>query len=101
MGKALVRPIDAMAWELRYAWAVGKRVSLSLASGLRIEGHVTTVAATSAFVVVSGCHVPLAQVLAVHNPSRLGDSSVGDEPWNGRARRPRPPQKEELPEFAV
>lgn len=94
---ALIRPLGAIAWELRGAWATGRRVSLSLEqrAGGRLEGHVHRVAATGAFVVVSGVHVPLDDVLAVHHPSRLGDSTAAAERWRGRARRV-VPQREEL-----
>ncbi len=93
-GTALTRPVAAIAWELRSAWATGRRVSLSLEqrAGDRLEGHVQRVAATGAFVVLAGVHVPLEAVLAVHHPSRLGDSTAGDrERWRGRGyRRDRP-----------
>lgn len=88
-GVALIRPLRAIAWELRTAWATGKRVSLSLerADLERLEGHVQRVAATDATVTVSGHHVPLDRVLAVHLPSRLGDSTAGTV-FHGRPRAP-------------
>lgn len=82
-GTALARPVSSIAWELRTAWATGRRVSLSLspacAPRTRVEGWVRHVAATSASVTVAGLSVPLDQVLAVHLPSRLGDSTVRGE----------------------
>jgi hypothetical protein len=89
-GRALVRPIGAIAWELRAAWASGRRVALSLderSSRRRVEGCVDRVAASGAFVVVARIHVPLPVILAVHLPSRLGDSTiVASEQW-ARSRR--------------
>jgi hypothetical protein len=75
----LYRSADVLAWELRAAWASGKRVALSLErpDGVkRLEGHVRRVAPSGAFVVVGATHVPMDVVLAVHNPSRLGDSTI-------------------------
>lgn len=95
---SLIRPIRSVAWELRGAWARGLRVALSLDDRCdmpRLEGHVRRVAATDAFVEISGVHVPLDAVLAVHRPSRLGDSSFEDGRWHGRHYIP--PQREELP----
>jgi hypothetical protein len=95
----LVRPASSLLWELRAAWATGRRVSLSLDERCivhRVEGWVEQVAATGAFVVVNGWHVPTDAILAVHNPSRVGDSTVGErERWHGRPRRV-VPQDEEL-----
>jgi hypothetical protein len=93
---ALERPLGAKAWELRSAWAVGRRVSLRL-EGCdmdRIEGHVTKVAATNATVHVGAILVPMDRVLSVHNPSRLGDSTARAS-WAGRAIRVEP-QREQL-----
>ncbi len=89
---ALVRLSHAIAYELRAAWASGRRVSVSLerADLARVEGHVFAVSATDATVTVAGLLIPLDRVLAVHLPSRLGDSTAGaDERWRGRARRER------------
>lgn len=86
----LVRPLSSIAWELRTAWATGRRVSLTIerADVDRLEGHISQVAATNAFITVAGLQVPLDRVLAVHVPSRLGDSTIGpDDAWQGRARR--------------
>lgn len=96
MTAALVRPVSAVAWELRSAWATGRRVALSLEprAGGRLEGHVVRVSATDAYVVVRGLHVPLCDVLAVHLPSRLGDSTARGGEFH-RAPRERP-QEEEL-----
>lgn len=89
-GTALERPIAATAWELRSAWATGRRVSITLdqrANTPRLEGHISAVAATDAYIVIDRCHVPLDAVLAVHRPSRLGDSSIADgQRWAGPRR---------------
>jgi hypothetical protein len=94
-GSALVRPVRMVAWELRGAWATGRRVSVSLerADVDRLEGTVQRVAATDAYATIAGRRVPLDRVLAVHLPSRLGDSTArvafhGD----GRAVEQRPGQ---------
>jgi hypothetical protein len=91
MGAELVRPVTATFWELRGAWATGRRVSLTLdADVLRAEGHVTSVAATDAYVKIGDLLIPAGTILAVHRPSRLGDSDVRpDEPWAGRPRAPK------------
>lgn len=69
----LVRPSSAVAWELRSAWATGRRVALSIdGDETRAEGFVTTVAATGAYCKVGGLHVPLERVLAVHRPVPFG-----------------------------
>lgn len=87
----LIRPASSLLWELRAAWATGKRVALSLderCTPERLEGHVTRVAGSGAFVRVSGLHVPTDAILAVHHPSRLGDSTIErGEAWHGRPRR--------------
>jgi hypothetical protein len=63
-------------------------VTLERADIDRVEGHVFGVAATDATVTIAGWMIPLDRVIAVHRPSRLGDSTVGvDERWQGRARR--------------
>lgn len=87
-GVALVRPLRAVAWELRSAWATGRRVAVTLerADLSRLEGHVSRVAATDASITIAGRMVPLDRVLAVHLPSRLGDSTVRGGDWHGRAR---------------
>src|SRR5205807_9154575 len=94
----LIRPTSAKAWELRRAWATGQRVSCTLDADIeRVEGFVSTVAASDAYFVLGGLHVPLERVLAVHLPSRLGDSSVAaGEPWRSSPRQPEP-QRERLP----
>lgn len=99
---ALIRPTGSIFWELRGAWATGRRVSLTLERGdERIEGQVHRVAATDAFVEVAGKHVPGDTILAVHSPSLLGDSDadplrISPRRWHGPARRVLP-QTEELP----
>lgn len=94
---ALSRPASSMAWELRSAWASGRRVALSLerCDIIRVEGHVQHVAATGAYVQVRGMHVPLDCVLSVHYPSRLGDSTARHGAWAGIARRVEP-QRDQL-----
>jgi hypothetical protein len=98
-GKELVRLADSILWELRRFWASGKRVSLTLAdeAGQRIEGHVTHVTATGAFVRVNGLHIRTEDILAVHSPCVWeGDSSWRSGQWHGNSRRWLP-QREELP----
>lgn len=109
-GRALIRYVGSIATDLRRAWASGQRVSLTIEGEYdRIEGWVKHVSATDAFVVISArnldkrsnWHVPLHRVLAVHNPSRLGDSTVlSTEQWNGTPLRV-VPQAEELPGIAA
>lgn len=91
MSVALVRPISATFWELRACWATGRRVALSLSADVsRVEGHVTRVSATDASVHVGDVLVPADRILAVHRPSRLGDSTAGHvDEWAGRPRAPR------------
>lgn len=99
-GTALVRPLAGTFWELRGCWATGRRVALTLDADVpRVEGHVTRVSATDASVYVGDILVPASAILAVHLPSRLGDSTVrqGDR-WAGRPRRERPAEgQHELP----
>lgn len=66
-----------LVWELRAAWASGRRVALTLerCDLDRIEGVVTRVSATGAFATVGAVHVPLDRALAIHWASRLGDGS--------------------------
>jgi hypothetical protein len=98
---ALARPLRAIAWELRAAWASGRRVSVSLerADLDRLEGHVDRVAATDATVTVAGRIVPLDRVLAVHLPSRLGDSTFDGGRWSRQARKLTTDGQDELPGF--
>jgi hypothetical protein len=93
----LIRPVSSIAWEMRSAWASGRRVVLTLecCDRTRLEGHVQRVAATDAYVQVRGLRVPLDRVLAVHLPSRLGDSTFRGGAWSGRVRRVEP-QSEQL-----
>lgn len=82
-----------MMWELRGAWASGRRVALSLDDACelqRVEGFVQAVSPTDAWVRVRGWRVPAWAVLAVHLPSRLGDSTARGGPWHGMARRVEP-----------
>lgn len=98
---ALVRLVNSIAWELRTLWAGGRRVSLAIdGDDERVEGWVSSVSATGAFVVIGDLHVPLDRVLAVYRPSRLGDSEfVEGERWGGRvpAAARRDPNQLELP----
>lgn len=95
-GTALIRPASAKAWDLRSAWATGRRVSVrtDIEGFERLEGIVSRVAPTSAFARIAGRVVPLDRVLSVHHPSRLGDSKAG-KVWGG-AGRLRTPQEERL-----
>lgn len=90
---------SSFLFELRAAWARGRRVSLSLderSQHPRLEGHIAAVSATGAFVRLGSTHIPTDLILAVHLPSRLGDSKVrGDADFHGPARRS-VPQEEEL-----
>lgn len=93
-----MRLASSVAWELRSAWASGRRVALSLddrATARRLEGHITGVASTGAYVALAGRHIPLDVILAVHLPSRLGDSSARGDSFHGPARRV-VPQEEDL-----
>jgi hypothetical protein len=87
---ALVRPIGSTFWELRASWASGRRVALTLDADVRrVEGHLTRVAATDEFVKVGDLLVPGDRILAVHYPSRLGDSThVEGRAWSGPSPRP-------------
>jgi hypothetical protein len=101
-GMALVPPLGGIFWDLRGCWATGRRVALSVDADVsRLEGHVTRVSATDAFVCVGDVLVPGDRIMAVHLPSRLGDSSFTDQPgatWAGRPRRPEQyPGQAELP----
>lgn len=75
MSTALVRPLSAVTWELRRAWATGRRVALSL-EGCdvdRLEGVVMHVSGTGVIARVRGLLVPTDRILAVHWPSVVGD----------------------------
>jgi hypothetical protein len=87
--RALVRSGAAIFWELRGCWATGRRVSLRLDADVpRVEGHVTRVSATDAFVYVGALMVPGDRILSVYSPSRVGDSSHREgNPWAGVPRR--------------
>jgi hypothetical protein len=90
MTSALIRPLSSIVWELRSAWALGRRISVTVEAGDdgRLEGTVRAVAATNAYAIVGGQHVPLERVLAVHRPSRLGDSTASvDGRFDGRVPR--------------
>lgn len=107
--KALVRLTSSIFWELRRAWASGRRVAITLTDRCdreRVEGHVVAVSATDAYVRVKTFkdrprEIPGEDILAVHNPSRLGDSTVaGTESWTGRPLRVEP-QLEQIPGIAA
>lgn len=84
MSAELVRLTDSILWELRRHWASGKRVALSLTeqSGRRIEGQVTRVSPTGAWVKVNGVQIQTEDILAVHYPSILGDSTYRGGRWH-------------------
>ncbi len=88
-GTDLVRLASSVLWELRAAWASGRRVSVTLerADVARVEGHVGAVSATGASVCINGLMVPMDRVLAVHQPSRLGDSEGCVFAWHGAGHR--------------
>lgn len=75
-----------VVWELRAAWASGRRTALTLerCDVDRVEGVVTRVSATGAMARVGGVLVPLDRAVAIHWPSRLGDGGPGGR---GHARR--------------
>jgi hypothetical protein len=93
--RALIRPVASTMWELRAAWASGRRVVVSLDARCvvaRIEGWVRGVSATDAWVRVQGWRVPADAILAVHHPSRLGDSTARSA-WHGPVRRVLPQEE--------
>lgn len=75
MALTLIRAPESIRWELRRAWASGKRVALTVEGAERVEGHVDHVAASGLFAIIEGIHVPTDSILAVHTPSLLGDST--------------------------
>lgn len=92
------RLLSNVVWELRTAWATGRRVSISMDNRSRfprLEGHISAVAGTGAYVRLAGHHVPVDVILAVHLPSRLGDSTARGDHFHGPSRRA-VPQDEEL-----
>lgn len=79
MSVELVMPLREFGFELRGALASGRSVRLVLSErcdgvrvnddGIRVlSGRVTRVAASGAFCVVAGRHVPLLEILAVVRP---------------------------------
>lgn len=59
-------------WELRTAWAQRRDVRLTLTASCMIRtvvGTVDRVAATGAFVVVDGWHVPVSHIEAIGKPT--------------------------------
>jgi len=95
-GLALERRRSGVLWDLRTAWATNRWISvtLDLADCPRLEGTVGHVAASGAHATIAGRHVPIAYILAVHSPSRLGDSTQGHRPGH---RRRRPAALEQIP----
>jgi hypothetical protein len=100
-GTALELPISAKGWQLRGAWATGRRVAVTIDSPdlSRAEGFVTSVSATNAYLIIAGWHVPLDAVLAVHFPSLLGDSTWDPKEgaWRGKRRQIDRPGQTEFP----
>jgi hypothetical protein len=90
----LQRPESAVGWQLRGALAAQRTVRLVLSdrcdgvhpteSGERIlEGTVQRVAATDAYCIIRGRHVPLSEVLAVHRPHyEQGPASDPSDPMD-------------------
>lgn len=75
----LSRPESALGWELRGALASGRPVRLALSErcdgihrnpdGQRIlQGRIQRVAATNAYCVIQGRHVPLTDILTISRP---------------------------------
>lgn len=105
-GSELVRSWVSMLRELRDVRLSGRRTSVSLTTGERVEGWVVRVAATGAFVVIrqpedEEMHVPVQALAAIHHPAIGHDSAydVGaEEPqrWHGRAYAWEKPQEEAL-----
>jgi len=95
-GSALERRRAAVLWDLRTAWATNRWISvtLDLEHCPRLEGTVGHVAASSTHATIAGRHVPIARILAVHWPTRLGDSTQGHRPGH---RRRRPAALEQIP----
>lgn len=88
--------LGRLVWELRAAWANGRRVALTLnhCDVERVEGIVTRVGATGTTAVVGGVLVPLNRALAIHWASRLGDGSRTGRRGAGLASRAHPNQLE-------
>jgi hypothetical protein len=62
---------QAIAWELRGAWISRRRVVVTLSDRCtvrRLEGRVTYVAVSGAYVKIAGWHVPTVDVLGVVSP---------------------------------
>jgi hypothetical protein len=75
-------PEDTFSWELRAAWAKQRTVRLSLDDRCvirRVLGRVERVAASGAFVVVDGWHVPIDAILAVGHPLEDDVEAYEDE----------------------
>jgi hypothetical protein len=102
-GTALVRLTDSILWELRRYWASGKRVAVTLSeeAGRRIEGQVTRVSPTGAWVRINSVQIPAEEILAIHKPVILGEDTThrGKAAWHFEPLRV-VPQAEELPGIA-
>lgn len=86
--------VGRLVWDLRTAWASGRRVALTLerADLDRIEGVVTRVSPTGAYATVGSVHVPLDRALAIHWSSRLGDGPRTGNRGHGHAKHVHPGQ---------
>lgn len=68
---SLQRSEREVAWELRARWAERSPVVLTLSERCmirRVEGRLSQVEATGAFVVLDGWHIPVADILGVARP---------------------------------
>lgn len=70
----------------RAAWASGRRVAVTVDGARRIEGHVRHVSSTGAYADVGARRVLAGDLLAVHRPSRLGDSTIRTAAFDRRPR---------------
>jgi hypothetical protein len=74
----LERPTGSITWELRAKWGRRQPVVLTLSERCnprRLEGLVSRVAPSGAFVVCDGWHVPTEEILAVHLPHYTQEGS--------------------------
>lgn len=68
MSRDLRRPESALAWDFRGYWAKQTTVTVTMSDrciARTVVGTVQTVAATGAFAVVDGWHLPMSDVLRV------------------------------------
>lgn len=92
-------PEQSVAWELRKSWATLVDVRLTLQPGclLRtIVGKVEAVAATGAFVVVDGWHIPCVFVDAIGKPTHTDRDAYAKEMRSERIRRALNPATEAM-----